>query len=180
MNSPWNWFNLRYISPSNTLKWPLHHAIQLTLMLPRPCFPGTTGPFEAPSFRRNGFRMPPPSGDLTFGRRVSQRVGSRSRAAEEVLFGQIESGETWNPHIFSPKNHRSGAGIYWIEGNFCVFFWGGLGGEKANFHFNDSGTKCGVMVRRNNNMVDGSDAGSRSSKVHEKKASNTFMFTRKK
>lgn len=55
-----------------------------------------------------------------------------------------------------------------------------MGGEKANFHFNDSGTKCGVMVRRNNNMVDGSDAGSRSSKVHEKKASNTFMFTRKK
>lgn len=84
------------------------------------------------------------------------------------------------PIFFSPKNHRSGAGIYWIEGNFCVFFWGGLGGEKANFHFNDSGTKCGVMVRRNNNMVDGSDAGSRSSKVHEKKASNTFMFTRKK
>ena len=35
------------------------------------------------------------------------------------------------------------------------FFEGDWGWEEANVHFNDSGTKCGVMVRRNNKMVDG-------------------------
>ena len=54
------------------------------------------------------------------------------------------------------------------------------GGEEANFHFNDSGTKCGVMVRRNNNMVDGSDAGSRSSKAYEKKGIKHFYVHPKK
>ena len=83
-------------------------------------------------------------------------------AAEEVLFGQIESGET---PIFSRKNHRSGAGIYWIEGTFfLVEVWG----EEANFHFNDSGTKCAVGQM----LVAGALR-------HHWIVWNTFMFTRK-
>ena len=46
-------------------------------------------------------------------------------AAEEVVFGEIESVET---PIFSPKNHRSGAGIY-CKGSF-FFFLGGGGGTQ--------------------------------------------------